>query len=235
MHHFRASLPKWVLTPQKETSCHIFKTLWGFHETHNQVKYRWKNKNCFFNFSLIKLLKKRFCFSFLIILYYLLPTYEVPNYGTFAVMYCFWNFFCFLCSYVGFQLQLQKVFGSFVCRVRVTQLRWRLSAKRLGGHLKKDKIIFQSALDLLFPFLPSIRFSFETLQRTLCNDGDKPSLQLYRTQVIFLWWQNLKWEKILFVKVKKLVKWEMFCHLDNLWQCLSLRFDNSWEILPERV
>ena len=25
MHHFRANLPKWVLTPQKETNCHIFK------------------------------------------------------------------------------------------------------------------------------------------------------------------------------------------------------------------
>ena len=25
MHYFRGSLPKWVLTPQKETSCHIFK------------------------------------------------------------------------------------------------------------------------------------------------------------------------------------------------------------------
>ena len=99
-------------------------------------------------------------------------------------------------SNIKIQFWLQKIFGPIVCRVRVTQLRWRLSAKRLGGHLKKDKIIFQSALDLLFPFLPSIRFSFETLQRTLCNDGDKPSLQLYRTQVIFLWWQNLKWEKM---------------------------------------
>ena len=25
MHYFRGSLPKWVLTPQKKTSCHIFK------------------------------------------------------------------------------------------------------------------------------------------------------------------------------------------------------------------
>ena len=25
MHHFRGSLPKWILTPQKEISCHIFK------------------------------------------------------------------------------------------------------------------------------------------------------------------------------------------------------------------
>ena len=119
-------------------------------------------------------------------------------------------FFYFRCRNIKYQLRLQKIFGPIVCRVRVTQLRWRLSAKRLGGHLKKDKIIFQSALDLLFPFLPSIRFSFETLQRTLCNDGDKPSLQLYRTQVIFLWWQNLKLGKILFVNRKKLVKWKCF-------------------------
>ena len=34
MHHFRVILPKWVLTPLR----------WSFHETHNQVKCRLKNK-----------------------------------------------------------------------------------------------------------------------------------------------------------------------------------------------
>ena len=68
------------------------------------------------------------------------------------------------------------------CTQWTTLIRVRvgLSAKRLGGHLKKDKIIFQSSW-LVVPLFPSIRFSFETLQRTLCNDGDKPSFQLNTT------------------------------------------------------
>ena len=46
MHHFRAILPKWVLTPQKETSSHIFKMaifskfFGAFISWHNQVKCR---------------------------------------------------------------------------------------------------------------------------------------------------------------------------------------------------
>ena len=66
MHHFRASSPKWVLTPPKKISSHISKILWGFHDSHNQVhKIQVKRWKCFLNFSLIKFLEILLSDSFL--------------------------------------------------------------------------------------------------------------------------------------------------------------------------
>ena len=50
MYDFRGISPKWVLTPLKKTTHHIFKVdvfskiLWWFHEPYHQVKCRWRNK-----------------------------------------------------------------------------------------------------------------------------------------------------------------------------------------------
>ena len=59
MHHFRAISPKWVLTPQKEISCHIFKMailtkFFGDLMNHIIKKYAGKQIKLFLNVSSLK-------------------------------------------------------------------------------------------------------------------------------------------------------------------------------------
>ena len=56
MHHFRAISPRWILTPQKEISCHIFKMviLTKFFDdlmNHITMEYAGKEINLFLNVS----------------------------------------------------------------------------------------------------------------------------------------------------------------------------------------
>ena len=46
---------KWILTPEKETSCHFFKLIWWFHEAHNGIM---QVKNIFLNVFIIEKLIK---------------------------------------------------------------------------------------------------------------------------------------------------------------------------------
>ena len=73
MHHFRASLPKWDLTPQKETSSCVFKMaifskFFGAFMRHI-IRYSTGKKNIFLNFSLITFFNIFLCFSFEIRVY----------------------------------------------------------------------------------------------------------------------------------------------------------------------